>query len=169
MIVAIDVHYKEDYAKSVSVEFQDWSDATPSKINITRVDDVEEYIPGQFYKRELPCILSVLKETDLSVIDLVIIDGYVQLSDDGKPGLGVYLYDALNGAIPIIGVAKKKFINNKKHVREVLRGESQNPLYITSVGVDLEWSAKQIGQMAGDYRFPELLKILDQHTKSDME
>lgn len=37
--------------------------------------------------------------------DCIIVDGFVHLEDD-KPGLGKHLYDALNGKVRVIGVAK---------------------------------------------------------------
>ena len=73
MIVAIDVHYRDDFAKSVSIEFKNWSDETPSKINEVIVKKVHEYIPGEFYKRELPCILEVLKKSNFKKIEFIII------------------------------------------------------------------------------------------------
>ena len=165
MIIAIDVHYRENIAKSVSIAFDNWTDALPHTTHIVEVKNIAPYIPGQFYKRELPCILKVLEKSDLSKIALIIVDGYVILNDEGKAGLGHYVYEALAQKIPIVGVAKRSFHNNKKKVIQVFRGASKNPLYVTSVGIDLTEAAEQVKNMAGDYRFPELLKILDQETK----
>ncbi len=166
MKLAIDVHYRQDFAKVVSVEFDNWQDATPLNIHSTNISDFLEYEPGAFYKRELPCILEILKESDITKIDCIIVDGYVILDDDGKHGLGAYLYESLLQKIPIIGVAKRSYINNKKHVREVFRGNSKNPLYISSIGIDLDQSATYVQEMHGQYRMPDLLRIMDQHTKS---
>ena len=165
MILAIDVHYRDDVAKSVSVSFNHWDDAEPSHINEVYIDEVEDYIPGSFYKRELPCILKVLELSDLSKVEVIVVDGYVFLDNDQKAGLGKYLYDALDSKIPIIGVAKKKFVQNTANVIEIMRGESQNTLYITSVGIDLSQAANLIENMHGEYRIPSILKILDQKTK----
>ena len=165
MIVAIDVHYKETYAKAVSVEFEQWEDEVPSRINEVIIQEVHEYIPGEFYKRELPCILAVLKETPQAAIDLIIVDGYVTLDDTGKLGLGGYLSQELGGTIPIVGVAKKKFVSNGQHVIEIKRGKSDNPLYITSQGIDLLVASQKVSDMKGKYRMPDLLRILDQKTK----
>lgn len=167
MKIAIDVHYREGFAKSVSIEFQNWDDPSPSKINEKILPEVEAYISGEFYKRELPCILEILKETKKEDIELIIVDGYVVLDDQGRAGLGMYLYEALGTTIPIIGVAKKEFKANKKKVSPILRGESQNPLYVTSVGIDLKEAAEKIKGMYGDYRMPDLLRILDRRTKDD--
>ncbi len=161
MILAIDVHYREDFAKSASIEFDNWAEENILQIHETIIDEVEEYVPGEFYKRELPCLLQVIELSDREAIDLIIVDSYVVLNDDGKPGLGAYLYEALNKEIPVIGVAKKNFLSNTKNVREVLRGESQKPLYVSSMGIDIDEAAEKIKHMKGEYRLPEMLKLVD--------
>jgi len=161
MILAIDVHYREDFAKSVSIEFDDWVDENILQIHETIIDEVEEYIPGEFYKRELPCLLEVIELSDRELIKLIIVDSYVVLNDDGKFGLGAYLYEALGEEIPVIGMTKKNFLSNTKNVREVLRGESQKPLYVSSMGIDIDQAAEKIRNMKGEYRFPEMLKLVD--------
>ena len=83
----------------------------------------------------------------------------------GKLGLGGYLYDALDQQVPVIGVAKSSFHQNFKNVIEVIRGESKKPLFITSIGIDIQKAASLIEQMNGKYRIPALLSRLDQMTK----
>jgi len=166
MILANDVYYLENNrAKSVSIVFDDWEAETPTFIEEVWLDNIEPYEPGSFYKRELPCILKVLEKTDLSSLSAIIVDGYVVLDDNGKKGLGAYLYEALGGKIPVIGVAKRSFHQNQKNVIEVKRGQSQNPLYVTSMGTDLQKAAENIKRMKGDYRMPTLLKLLDAKTR----
>ena len=48
---------------------------------------------------------------------------------------------------------------------ELLRGKSINPLYITSIGIDIETAKRNISKMFGDYRIPTILKELDKLTK----
>lgn len=165
MILAIDVYYFENKAKSVGLIFNDWNDDQAKETVFTYVENVEEYESGAFYKRELPCILQLLEKIDLTTIQIIIIDGYVYLNDDKKLGMGGYLYESLEHQIPIIGVAKHPFHNNKKNVREVYRGESKNPLYVSAVGIDIIEAAEQIQHMSGTFRVPKLLKLLDQETK----
>lgn len=165
MIIAIDVYYKNGRAKSVSIEFDNWTDEQPTQIHTVELDGIAEYVPGEFYKRELPCILKVLKKSDLSSVEAIVVDSYVQLDDDGKLGLGGYLYHHLEEQIPVIGVAKKKFHTLNKLGAAVLRGESKKPLYVTAAGMELEEAANKVQGMAGEFRFPELLKILDGVTK----
>lgn len=165
MKIAVDVHYREEFAKVVAIEFNKWTDSFPEKILEETIEHVEEYISGEFYKRELPCILEILKGIDQSKLEVIIVDGYVQLDDSGKAGLGMYLSEALKRKTPIIGVAKKGYKDNEKHVIKIERGESKNPLFVTSIDIDLQESANKIKNMAGEYRIPDLLKILDQKTK----
>lgn len=166
MIVAIDVHYRDTYAKAVSIEFDQWGAEEPEQVHEVLVEELHEYIPGSFYLRELPCILEVLKMSPLENIDLILIDGYVILNNEGKKGLGAYLYDELDGKIPVIGVAKNPFKSNEKYVREVYRGKSKKPFFVTALGMDVEEAAEQVKNMKGPYRIPDLLRILDQKTKA---
>lgn len=166
MIVAIDVYYIEDRAKTVGILFENWTDSKSDiKALVTDYqDNVAPYQSGQFYQRELPCIMSLLAKIDLSKITAIVIDGYVHL-DEGKFGLGGHLYNALDKTIPIIGVAKKPFSNNSQYLVEVMRGQSKHPLYVTAIGTLLETAATNIKLMAGKYRMPDLLSYLDQQTK----
>lgn len=165
MIIAIDVHYRETFAKIIAVAFEDWQDSKPTQIYSAIKHDIAEYEPGAFYKRELPCIVDIMQLIDLQTVTYIIVDGYVYLDDDGKKGLGAYVYDLYAAKIPIIGVAKTRFFENDKWVRPILRGSSLSPLYVTTVGVDLDEAAAFVQQMHGDFRLPTLLKLMDTLTK----
>ncbi|MBL7817367.1 MAG: hypothetical protein JNL70_20340 [Saprospiraceae bacterium] len=165
MIIAIDVHYRTEEAKIVAVLFNDWSDEQPAQVLIEMKSDIAEYESGAFYKRELPCIVEIMKKVDFSSLTYIIIDGYVYLNDDGKKGLGYYVFEHFGGTIPVIGVAKTSFHQNTLFVRPILRGSSASPLYITSIGVDLDTAAQYIQTMAGEFRMPTLLKLMDTLTK----
>ncbi len=167
MIIALDVHYRDGIAKAVALAFPGWQDQEPIRIQESVLTEVAPYEPGQFYKRELPCLLEVLSHFSTSEIDLLIVDGYVILDDEGTYGLGGYLFDAFDQQIPVIGVAKRSFKDNSRHVVEVYRGDSQNPLFISAVGVELALAAEWIKGMHGSYRLPDLLRILDQRTKRE--
>lgn len=165
MKLIIDVSYQDNHAKVVGGFFQNWKDENLINLSQKFVENVEEYIPGQFYKRELPCILEFLNELNLNEIELIIIDGFIYLDDENKKGLGAYLYESLNRQIPIIGVAKSKFHDNNINVREIYRGESKNPLYISSLGIDLSEASDFIRGMNGEFRLPHLIKLVDTETK----
>lgn len=164
MILAIDVYYIDDKAKTVGILFNSWQAENVIEIINDYRDHIAPYQSGEFYLRELPCIMSLLQKINLNNVDTIIVDGYVYLND-GKVGLGGHLYQALNQSIPVVGVAKKPFFANSNDVREVYRGESKHPLYVTSVGIDPNIAANNIQLMAGKYRIPTLLSLLDQQTK----
>ncbi|QPH40847.1 endonuclease V [Pedobacter endophyticus] len=164
MILALDVHYREQKAKSVGILFN-WNDIEPQSIIVDYYEDIEEYIPGQFFKRELPCLLNVIKKIDLRTVEVIVIDGYVYVDNDYKFGLGGVLWEKLNEQISIIGIAKTSFFKNKETVIEIVRGASIKPLYISAIGMELKTAAELIKNMKGDFRMPSLLKQLDTITK----
>lgn len=164
MILAFDTYYFDKKAKTVCVLFDDWSEEN-YKFETEIIEHNEEYKPGEFYKRELPCILSLLKKIKIDHIETIIVDGYVYLDDNLKLGLGGHLYKNLECNIPIIGVAKTNFKSLKEAKKEVLRGNSEKPLYITSIGIELDQATKFIKNMSGQHRIPTLLKKLDSLTK----
>lgn len=165
MILAFDTYYYPDRARTVCFNIEAWTDPEPTDIIVDDLSPVAEYEPGNFYKRELPCILAALRKVGTLTPEAIIIDGFVTLDDDGKPGLGRHLFNALGGNTPIIGVAKTNFAGNVAQVRQVLRGSSKNPLYITAVGIELDHAARLIAGMAGPHRIPTVLKKLDSHTR----
>lgn len=163
MIFAVDVYYREDNAVVAGVLFENWDDAEPIRKLTTEIVGVSEYEPGQFYKRELPCILEILGQLD-RLPDYIIVDGYVYLDHHRKPGLGQYLYNAIDRKAIVIGVAKTRF-QDVPIDTEVCRGESERPLYVTAVGMDEAQARNLIERMHGKHRIPTLLKIVDKLTK----
>ncbi|HNA95557.1 MAG TPA: endonuclease V [Saprospiraceae bacterium] len=165
MILAIDVHYKETYAKAVGVLFN-WQDEHPQTVITAIINEVEEYQSGQFFKRELPCILELIKQVDITSIEAIIIDGHVYVDNQKKYGLGAHLWSVLNGVVPIIGVAKKSFIRTNEVCHPVCRGESKQALYVSVIGdIDMNNAVQHIRLMKGEFRIPKMLKYLDQLTK----
>ncbi|MBC8110876.1 MAG: endonuclease V [Verrucomicrobia bacterium] len=156
MKICIDVDYQVDKAQAACLVFENWEDEKPLKTYTAIIKNIAEYVPGEFYKREMPCILAVLKLVS-EKIDMIIIDGFVWLN--GKKGLGGHLYETLANNIPIIGVAKSNF-KGADLVTEVFRGESERPLFVSSVGTDQK-IADNIKKMHGNFRIPTLLKLVD--------
>jgi len=159
MMACTDVYYRSGDAIAACVIFRGWSDWKAEEEIVERVTQVEPYEPGRFYKRELPCLLKVLEKTN-HPLDLIIVDGYVHLDDSGTPGLGAFLHMALNGTIPVMGVAKSKF-NERAPSTAVFRGLSRRPLYVSVTGMDLSEAAEKIENMHGPFRIPTLLKRVD--------
>ncbi|KPE51168.1 endonuclease V [Chryseobacterium indologenes] len=166
MIYAFDTYYYEDHANTVCIAFEDWTSEKESEIFTEKTEISSDYESGAFYKRELPCILSLLKKIPLKKGDLIIVDGYVTLDNDGKIGLGGYLYDALEQKYPIIGIAKNGFAAPDSLRRTIFRGESKSPLFLTVKGADSDEILKKVEQMHGPYRIPTLLKKLDQLSRA---
>jgi deoxyribonuclease V len=165
VILTFDTYYIENKAKTVCISFENWSNEQNYKIYTEVVENNEEYKSGEFYKRELPCILSLLSKINIENIETIIIDGYVYLDDKEKFGLGGHLYDVLKNKRPVIGVAKTNFATLVRNKRLLFRGKSIKPLYITSIGIDLDTATKLIENMSGQNRIPALLKVLDGLTK----
>lgn len=165
MIYAFDTYYYEDFAKTVCIAFEDWLSDTEKEIFTEKTEIISDYESGAFYKRELPCILSLLAKIKLHDNDIIIVDGFVTLNNNGKMGLGGYLFEALEKKIPIIGIAKNNFSSPDDKRRAVLRGESKTPLYLTAMGIDVDEIKIKLEEMHGNYRIPTLLKKLDQLTR----
>ncbi|WP_226642949.1 endonuclease V [Microbulbifer variabilis] len=159
MILAIDVDYRGKEAIASAISFNHWHDQHPTAVYHSKIAEIAEYEPGAFYKRELPCILTLIQEHQLKP-NIIIIDGFVSLGEECRPGLGMYLFEVLNKKIPIIGVAKKPFLGTPKE-SEILRGNSLTPLYISSVAITREAAQSNIISMHGKYRIPTLLKFVD--------
>ena len=159
MLACVDVGYNDSAARAACVTFEDWEDADPIGAYTLDIDQVEPYIPGQFYRRELPCLLAVLNQLPESPAAIVV-DGYVWLDGGGRKGLGHHLYDALQQSVPVIGVAKTEFAGASQAV-EIHRGSSQRPLFVTAVGIETDIAADYIRRMHGNSRIPTLLKRVD--------
>ncbi|HDG9763173.1 endonuclease V [Acinetobacter nosocomialis] len=164
MILVVDVFYNDEGAKSVAGVFENWGSQHFYKTYEINIGNVEDYVPGQFYKRELPCILSVLGIVE-EEYEYILIDGYVFLGAESKAGLGKHLWDALAIKKPIIGVAKNYFKDTPEDC-VVLRGKSQKPLYITSIDIPLNVAKENIMQMYGNHRIPNLIKQIDLKSRS---
>jgi deoxyribonuclease V len=159
MIACLDVDYREGGAVAACVLAHGWSDDRPASESVVRIATVEPYEPGRFFRRELPCLLAVLGAAG-GRAEVVVIDGYVWLGDAREPGLGAHLYEALGRDAAVVGVAKTRF-HGVQAAREVLRGESRTPLYVTAAGMDPDEAAERIREMHGPYRLPTLLKRAD--------
>jgi deoxyribonuclease V len=159
MILAIDAQYSKNTAFVAGVAFSEWCSEAPYEEYVSAVYPVEKYEPGEFYKRELPCILKLLEEHDLKP-EIIVIDGYVFLDGKQEPGLGKHLYDSLGGQIEIVGIAKKAFSGIEQE-HAVLRGKSKKPLYVTTSG-DLKSAKGHVSMMFGKNRIPRILRRVDQ-------
>jgi len=161
LILAIDVYYYEEHANVAGVLFN-WLDTVPQSSITTTVHNIAPYVPGQFYKREMPCILKLLEQVDLEQLEAVLVDSHVYITNNKDYGLGGHLWEALGGKTPIIGVAKRSFHNTDKVTIPITRGKSANPLYVSAIGMETTAAAQLVTEMVGEYRIPKLLKIVDE-------
>lgn len=163
MIACIDVDYDEGpdgtTARAACVVIPGWDAAKPIAEHVRTLTDVAEYVPGQFYKRELPCVLAVL-ELVTQPLTRIVIDGYVVLDSAGTLGMGGHLHAALDRNTPVIGVAKNRF-GSATGAIEVHRGGSKRPLFVTALGVDPLAAANDVQRMHGEHRLPTVLKRVD--------
>lgn len=158
-ILAVDVQYEGDVSAQVAgIVIADWPDTNFSECYSFTKHGIEPYVPGEFYKRELPCIMDLLARLKTQP-SIIIVDGYVDCGVD-HPGLGRHLFDALGGRVPVIGVAKTAFFG-APHV-EVIHGHTSiKPVFVTAAGIDIDVAVHGIKRMAGSYRIPDLLKSVD--------
>lgn len=193
--IAIDAYYVGNTCHVVGGIFNKWCDEHVSKFIYADVKVNSEYIPGEFYKRELPGILKLLEQVNLDEFDTIIVDGYVHLkelgyiSDDGrfisgpvKRGLGCHLRTALSSyymerkpkkRLNIVGIAKTLYGDDSEY-GQCYRGDSKKPLYITGLNLYRGKYGKllctfglvnAIKRMAGNYRIPTIIKEVDTETK----
>ena len=95
MIAALDVAHSS--ATAAAVVFERWDDAASAAEYVAVVNSVEPYVPGEFFRRELPCLVAVIDKIQ-KPIHLLIVDGYVYLNDE--PALGQHLFEYLSRRIP---------------------------------------------------------------------
>ena len=159
MIAILDVDYRDAGAAAAAVLAHDWADPAPAAEVVAHIPAVAEYVPGEFFRRELPCLLNVLDRCPTPP-DLVVVDGYVWLGPD-RPGLGARLHEALGGSIPVVGVGKTCFLSAQAVSVPILRGGSKQPLWVTAAGVDPAAAAESVRGMHGPYRLPTLIGRVD--------
>jgi deoxyribonuclease V len=154
---ATDVHYPASGgARAALVIASDRRFEAIVEEHVCWLDDVAGYEPGSFATRELPAITAVL--IGAGALDLIIVDGYVDLDADGRPGLGAGLHGRIG--IPVIGVAKTAF-RTATHAVPVVRTGTIRPLYVTAAGIAIDDAADLVAKMAGHHRIPDALRRVD--------
>jgi deoxyribonuclease V len=154
---AADVHYLSSGGARAAVVLA--ADATFAHVlaeHTTVLSWVPPYRPGEFYLRELPPLRAVLN--DLSMLGLLVVDGYADLDPSGRPGLGAHAHAEFS--IPVIGVAKSRF-RTATHAVPVVRGSSLRPLFVTAAGMPRTDAADLVRRMVGRYRLPDALRRAD--------
>jgi deoxyribonuclease V len=124
---------------------------------VADIAEVDQYEPGAFFRRELPCLRAVL--SGVAHLSLLVVDGYVDLDPGGRPGLGAYAHAEFG--VPVIGVAKSRYAT-ATHAVPVTRGGATRPLYVTAAGIPAGEAAEMVRAMAGAHRLPDALRRVDQ-------
>ena len=128
-----------------------------------QLDEVAEYRPGRFFESELPALRAVIGT--LAPLDLLIVDGYVDLDPTGRPGLGAHAHDA-GLAEAVVGVAETPF-RAATHAAPVLRGAASKPLWATAIGMNVADAATLVAWMAGAFRVPDAIREVDRLARSE--
>lgn len=155
---ATDVHYPPEGGATAALVMSNEPDFTAIMLRRTvSLPVVADYVPGRFYERELPAIEAVLDT--VKALDVLIIDGYVDLDPNGRAGLGRHAWQA-DLAPVVIGVAKTAF-RSATHAIPVLRGKATNPIYVTAIGMSAADAADLVHDMSGTARLPDALRLVD--------
>jgi deoxyribonuclease V len=157
LFAAVDVHYLGlAGARAALVAATDARFSAIVSGKSVLVPSAGPYRPGEFYLRELPPIRAVCR--GVGSLALIVIDGYVDLDPQGRPGLGARVHGELG--VPVIGVAKTMF-RSATHAAEVRRGRSARPLFVTAAGMTIDDAADLIRNMSGPFRLPDALRTVD--------
>jgi deoxyribonuclease V len=159
---AADVHYPAaGGATAALLVAADPAFATVVLERTATLPEAAPYRPGEFFARELPALRAVL--TGVAELDLLVIDGYVDLDPHGRPGLGAYVHAEFS--VPVIGVAKTAFHGATQAI-EVRRGGATRPLYVTAADLPREQAAAIVRRMTGPNRLPDALRRVDALARS---
>jgi deoxyribonuclease V len=157
LFAAVDVHYLPTTgSRAALVVAADPRFATITATLTETVSKAAPYLPGEFYRRELPALRAVLQGAD--TFALIVVDGYVDLDPHGRPGLGAHVHEEFGA--PVVGVAKTAFRSATQAV-QVRRGQSIRPLYVTSAGIQIADAVRLVKEMAGSFRIPDSLRLAD--------
>ncbi len=159
MLAVLDADYRDNCAQCACICFAEWESAEAVESYCVVVDGVEPYQPGAFFKRELPGLLKVLAGVKVP-LEAILVDAYVWLAPN-RGGLGWHLYEALEHQVPVIGVAKTRYRPAEAVAIPLYRRGSQNPLWITTAGIDIEDAVMMVSSMHGNSRIPTMLKLAD--------
>lgn len=157
MVIALDSYYYDGICNTSLVLFANEKSSKPIYTDTIYTPVESEYIPGEFYRRELPGIQKIIDKFVeehhdwWDEVKFVMVDSFVMLYDGKKQwdGLGSKLYDYLYDRyahrkrfpeyethkyepIPVVGVAKTNFAecNNMELTYFAHRGESEHSLYV---------------------------------------
>lgn len=157
MKLVVAVHVEGAQAVAAAVAFEAWDAAEATKTYVSRIAQVEKPERGALDLRELPCVMQLLREHQLTP-ELIVIEGFVHLDGDDTPGLGRHLFQALGEQVAVVGVSKKRLPGLSAQY-EIEREEETPPLVVTSAGIDIGAAKVRLRSMHGRKRVPTLMKL----------
>lgn len=157
MKLIVAVHVEGTQANAAAVAFDAWEDAEATKTYVSRMPQLEKAVRGELDLRDLPCVMQLLREHTLAP-ELIVIDGFVHLDADETPGFGQYLFQALGGTIPVVGISKRGQPGLSAQF-QVVREEETPPLFVTCTGIDIGAVKVRLRAMHGRKRVPTLMKL----------
>ena len=163
----LDVHYDGDAARCACVVATDWTAEVPKlEFTVDRLG-VAPYVSGAFFEREFPSLIAAIDELQHRGVDAscLVVDGYVLLDADERPGLGWHLWQHYGGRYAVVGIAKTAFSGNTAAI-PVTHGGSIRPLFVTAIGVDPAEIAEAVKRMPGPHRLPTLVARADRLSRS---
>jgi len=164
MKLALTVHFDATRARAAAVAFDAWDAPEAAKTFVTQIAQVEKPARGESDLRELHCMMQLLREHRLAP-ELIVIDGFVHLDADESPGLGLYLFHALGGSTPVMGIAKSSRIGLSAQFEVMREEEGAKPLTVTCAGLDIGAAKVRVRAMHGRKRVPTLMKLLGRLAK----
>jgi deoxyinosine 3'endonuclease (endonuclease V) len=159
MLLALDLHYEDDRTW-VGYAHGDGEGNILGKGRYMVPGAPEPYVSGQFWRRELPPIMTILEAHPelLDNIRIIFVDCSCQIPTG--PSMGEKLYDALGGKYRVIGVAKTLYLGSTSTA--ITRGTSKRPLYVSEAATnDFSSAAELVLGLAGPHRLPTILKMAD--------
>ena len=186
------VHFGSEGATAIALAFDDWEAAEAGRSYFSQVATTAQTVPivqtvqavqavptlptgplagvskparDEPDLRALSGLLQLLREHALQP-EVIVIDGWVHLDAQAKPGLGQHLYQALGGRSAVIGISKTARPDLPAQF-EVYRDEEAAPLVVTCAGIDLGAAKARVRAMHGKRRVPTLLKLAARMAKAD--
>ena len=166
--LSTDVAYDNGTGYGIGVVFDGFNDSKPSDVIEVIVPDVGEYIPGEFYKRDLKVLTAIYEEYKQRFKKnplVVFVDAYVDLGD--KKGCGRYFAESIDDEAIVVGIAKNEYkpATEAGVAEPVLRGSSTKSLFVTSTIIPKEDAGTLVKMLHGENRHPTLIKKTDILTK----
>ncbi|MCW1968987.1 MAG: endonuclease V [Anaerolineae bacterium] len=158
MYFSCDVQYEQKIGYAAGICFQRLQSQSVDFVVTAILQPVAEYKPGEFYQRELPCLIELIKKLE-TLPKIIFIDGYVWLQND-QLALGGRLYEYLDRKVIVIGIAKS-FLRIAGENISMYYKSSHRPIYISAAGLSLDDAMQCVKEMPYQGHLPLMMKYAD--------